>query len=272
MEREITLRDYGRVLWSGRWVLLAAAVGAALIGLLTSLVRETTYSASSIVYLGLATTAKTGVPVPTPLTTQVTAQKVLKADRFLQAAADAAGVPAERVRDGVNFSVDRIPGAAGGTQPTVATIRYEDTNRQTAIAVTNAYADVVYSFVRDSYAGVLDSYQKLVDDGRARVDAIQAELDRLRRKGSAAPDTVLSSLTQELSVVQLDVDDNTLSLVKTKQIEQPYIISKATSASSSARAGQRLRSVVFGAILGLIVGAIVTFIWKGSPAGRADDA
>lgn len=272
MEREITLRDYGRVLWSGRWVLLVAAVTAALIGLITSLVRETTYSASSIVYLGLATTAKTGVPVPTPLTTQVTAQRVLRADQFLQAAADAAGVPVERVRDGVNFSVDRVPGAAGGTQPTVATIHYEDTDRETAIKVANAYADVVFGFVKDSYSGVLDAYQKLVDDGNARVKAIQAELDRLRRQGSAAPQSVISSLTQELSMTQLDVDDNTVSLVKTKQIEQPYVISKATSAASSGRPGQRLRSVVFGAILGLIVGVIIVFIWRGSPAGRADDA
>ena len=186
MEREITLRDYGRVLWSGRWVLLVAAVAAALIGLLTSLVRETTYSASSIVYLGLATTAKTGVPVPTPLTTQATAQKVLGADKFLQAAADAAGVPVERVRDGVSFSVDRVPGAAGGTQPTVATIHYEDSDRETAIAVANAYADVVYSFVQDSYQGYSTRTRSSSTTVSARVDAIQAELDRLRRQGSAA--------------------------------------------------------------------------------------
>jgi uncharacterized protein involved in exopolysaccharide biosynthesis len=40
VEREITLRDYGRVLWSGRWVLLVAAVVSALVGLLVSLARR----------------------------------------------------------------------------------------------------------------------------------------------------------------------------------------------------------------------------------------
>ena len=270
MEREITLRDYGRVLWAGRWVLLVATVAAALVGLLTSVARETKYSASSIVYLGLVTTAKTGVPVPTPLTTQVTAQKVIRSDEFIQRAATAAGVDTERVRDGVSVTVDRVPGAAGGTQPTVATIRYEDKDRATAIKVANAYADGVNAFVTDSYSGVLGQYQGLVDEGQARIKAIQASLDRLRAQGVSAPPAVMESLNQELATRLLDLDDNSLALAKTKQIERPYIVSKATSASSSARPGQRLRSIVFGAILGLILGTIVTFIWRGSPAGRGD--
>ena len=268
MEREITLRDYGRVLWAGRWILLVAAVGAALIGFLVSVVRETKYTASSIVYLGLVTTAKTGVPVPTPLTTQVTAQKVIRSDEFIERAATAVGIDPERVRDGVSVTVDRIPGAAGGTQPTVATIRYDDKDRATAIKVANAYADGVNAFVTDSYSGVLGQYQGLVDEGQARIKAIQASLDRLRAQGVSAPPAVMESLNQELATRLLDLGDNSLALAKTKQIERPYIVSKATSASSSARPGQRLRSVVFGAILGLILGAIVTFIWRGSPAGR----
>ena len=34
VDREITLRDYGRVLWSGRWLILASTVVAALVGLI----------------------------------------------------------------------------------------------------------------------------------------------------------------------------------------------------------------------------------------------
>jgi uncharacterized protein involved in exopolysaccharide biosynthesis len=271
VEREITLRDYGRVLWSGRWVLLVAAVGAALIGLLVSLARETEYTSSSIVYLGLATTAGTGVPVSTPFTTPATAQKVLAADEFIQRAADASGVDPERVRDGVSFSVERIPGAVGGNQPTVATITYTDPDRPTSIKVTNAYADGVFGYVEDYYKGVFDAYRTTVENRDRRIAEITSSLNRLRAQANPN-DTLLVSLQQELATVQFSADEATVALAKTKQIEQPRLISKATSASSSARPGQRLRSVVFGAILGLILGAIVVFIWKGSPTGRADDA
>ncbi len=270
MEREITLRDYGRVLWAGRWIILICALAGAILALLFSFTKQTRYGASSIVYLGLATTANTGVPVSTPLTTPQTAQRVLGSDEFIKRAAEAAGVDQDRVRNGVTFSVDRIPGAAGGNQPTVATIHYSDKDRKTALAVANAYADGVYQYVEGSYSGVLDSYQKLVNDGNARIVAIQRTLDRLRASGSP-PAAVLESLNQELSTVQLNVDQSALGLAKTKQIERPYIVSKASSVSSSASPGQRTRTVVFGLILGLIVGVIATFVWRGSPASREAD-
>ena len=98
MEKEITLGDYGRVLWSGRWLLLAAAVGAALVGLVTSLARHTDYTSSSIVYMGLVTTARTGVPVSTPFTTPATAQKALSADKFIHKAEIQLGHPAHPVK------------------------------------------------------------------------------------------------------------------------------------------------------------------------------
>ncbi len=268
MEREITLRDYGRVLWAGRWVLLAAAVIAGVIGLIVSVTRETRYTASSSVYLGLVTAPRTGQPVPTPLTTPLTAQRVLRGDRFIQSAADAAGIDAERVRDGVTFTVDRIPGAAGGNQPVVASIRYRDRDRATAVRVVNAYADAVLAFRMADVKTVVDIYQKRVDDGERRMDQIEATLDRLRRQDAAGNAALLTSLQQEIGYLGTILNEATLDLAKTKIIESPYIVSQATSASSSARPGQRVRTVVFAVILGLIVGAIVTFAWRGSPAGR----
>ncbi len=269
MEKEITLGDYGRVLWSGRWVLVIAAVGAALVGLVTSLARHAEYTSSSIVYLGLVTTARTGTVVPSPLTTPSTAQKALAADKFIQKAADNAGVAFDRIKDGVSFTVERVPGAVGGNLPTVATIRYTDRDRATAIRVTNAYTDGVFGFAKESYQGPLDAEQKIVDDGDTRIRQIQTTLDALRSQKTPATDTSLVSLQQEFATLQQSTNDARLILAKTIQIEQPSIISKATSAASSARPGQRLRTVIFGAVLGLLLGAIVTFIWRGSPAGRA---
>ena len=272
VEREITLGDYGRVLWRGRWVLLAAAVGAGLIALITSVARQPTYSSSSLVYMGLATTAKTGVPVSTPFTTPATAQKAIVADRFISAAANATGIDEDRVRDGVSATVERVPGAAGGNQPTVATLRYKDRDKATAIAVTNAYVDAVLAEVQGSYDDVIASQERIVDRGEKRIIEIQSTLDRRRRQGSSDLTPVIVGLQSELYTVQFSADEAQLTLAKARQQEQPRVISKASTAASSAAPGQRFRSVVFGTILGLILGAIVTFAWRGSPAGRAADA
>ncbi len=65
MDREITLRDYGRVLWTGRWLILATTVVAAIAGLLLSIASTTTYTASAELFVGQATTVS-GTPVATP--------------------------------------------------------------------------------------------------------------------------------------------------------------------------------------------------------------
>jgi hypothetical protein len=268
VEREITLRDYGRVLWRGRWVLLIAAVAAGLLALVLSLARQTNYTAQSVVYMGVATTARSNQVVPTPFTTPVTALKVLRSDTLLKQAAEGAGVDLERVRDGVSFSVERVPGAAGGNVPTVATISYVDESRDTAIDVVNAYADAVFGTVAVPYEKVIAVYDKLVKSRQDRITQIQGDLDRLRGQGAAGL-PIIASLNQELALLVDSAEEAELGRAKAEIIERPYVVTEAVSASSSARPGERLRSVIFGTLIGLILGAVVTFIWKGSPA--ADD-
>ena len=113
---------------------------------------------------------------------------------------------------------------------------------------------------------------RIVDRGEKRIIEIQSTLDRLRRQGSSDLTPVIVGLQSELYTVQFSADEAQLTLAKARQQEQPRVISKASTAASSAAPGQRFRSVVFGTILGLILGAIVTFAWRGSPAGRAADA
>ena len=72
VDREITLRDYGRVVWSGRWLILATTVAAAVVGLLLTFVTSTTYTATARVFLGQATTVS-GAPFSTPATNPATA-------------------------------------------------------------------------------------------------------------------------------------------------------------------------------------------------------
>jgi uncharacterized protein involved in exopolysaccharide biosynthesis len=269
VEKEITLGDYGRVLWSGRWLLLVAAVGAALVGLVTSLASRAQFTSSSVIYMGLVTSPKSGNVVPSPITTPATALKALASDTFIQTAADAAGVTFARVKDGVSFAVERVAGAVGGNLPTVVTVHYTDRDRATAIRVTNAYADGVFKYAQSGYEGVTRAEQNIVDHGTARIAQIEKTLDALRAQSTPATSLSLVSLQQEMSTLQQSTDDAALILATNKLIQQPSIVSKATSASSSARPGQRLRTIIFGAVLGLLLGAIVTFIWRGSPAGRA---
>lgn len=278
MDRELTLRDYGRVLWRGRTIVIACALVAALAGLILSLTRTTTYSATARVFLGQATTP-TGVPVLTPDTNPTTAADTLGGDDVIARVAAATGVKAKRIRDGVDFTVPRSPGAQAGNQPALATITFTDEDRRVAREVVNAYAAEVLKGAQAKVAEVRDVLVDGISDGNGRLESIQRSVDAaeagLRGAGGdearATYRALLFASQQRLYDVLKDLSDLRLSLAKSDQYEAPRAISRSESASSSATLVARARTVILALVIGLIVGIVIVFMWRGSPAGRAEE-
>jgi Chain length determinant protein len=278
LDKELSLRDYGRVLWAGRKIVLICAVVAAAAGLILSLTRTTTYKATSRVFLGQATT-QAGVPVGTADTNPATAPDTLGGDETIAKVAAATGVKAKRIKDGVSFTVPRSPGAQAGNQPAVATIVFEDEDRRVAREVANAYAaevlrgaqakvDVVQGVIRE---GIAQSEARL-DDAQKAVDVAEAGL---RSAGSAevraSYQALLFASRERLYDTLKDRTDQRSALARSEQQESPRPISRSESASSSATLVARLRTVILALLIGLVVGIAIVFVWRGSPAGRAEE-
>jgi uncharacterized protein involved in exopolysaccharide biosynthesis len=276
VDREITLRDYGRVLWSGRWLILATTVAAAVVGLLLTFVASTTYTATARVFLGQATTVS-GAPFSTPATNPATAGTVLTGDNLVTRVAEEIGVTPSRVRNNVSLTAPRAPGGAQGNQPTVATITFRDGNRATARDGANAYARAVEDRALANFSAVFDTYAAGETRARADVTRLQNQIGDYQQQLREAGDPTARALTQsllfsaltQLSIAQQTLTEQQLNRAKAEANEKPYIVSLSESPSSSSSAPNRLRTVVLAAIIGLLVGVIVTFVWRGSPAGRA---
>lgn len=275
MDREITLRDYGRVLWSGRWLILATTVAAAVVGLLLTFVTSTTYTGTAKVFLGQATTVS-GAPFSTPATNPATAATVLSGDNLVTRVAREIGVTPSRVRNAVSLTAPRAPGGAQGNQPTVMTITFKDDSRKIAREGANAYAAAINAAALENFSSVFETYARGEARAQADVTRLQAQIDgyqRDLRTADAQTRTLLQSLlfsaTTQLSIAQTTLTDQQLNRAKAQANERPYIVSLSESPSSSSSAPNRLRTVVLSAIIGLLVGIIVTFVWRGSPAGRA---
>jgi uncharacterized protein involved in exopolysaccharide biosynthesis len=275
VDREITLREYGRVLWSGRWLILACAVAALIVGLLVTIARPVTYTATARVFLGQPTTPS-GIPVSTPDTNPVTATIVLESDQLVRKTAEALGLKASRVRDAVTLAVPRTPGSSGN-QPTVATITATVSKKKDAVDIANGYAAEVLASANSSYTGILAVYQRRVDRLTGQVTMLDKQRQSYERQlvtaGGGAREvplqSVLFSTTQLLIETQNNLDDNEIFLGKAKQIEAPRLISESERATSSGSAPKRLQTVLLALLLGLLIGALATFVWRGSPAGRA---
>jgi capsule polysaccharide export protein KpsE/RkpR len=181
------------------------------------------------------------------------------------------------VRRGVELTAPRAPGGSVGNQPTVATITFTDESRDIARRGANAYAEAVLDKARQSSAEVVRTYEAAVSQSEADIERLQAQMTRYRSELEAGAQgdraltlqSLLFSAGQQLQVSSTDLAEQRLNLVKERQYGQPEIISLAQSPSSSSSFPNRLRTVVLAAIIGLIVGVIVTFVWRGSPAGRA---
>jgi uncharacterized protein involved in exopolysaccharide biosynthesis len=279
VDREITLRDYGRVLWSGRWLILASTLIAALVGLVLTLLTTTTYVARAELYLGQATSVS-GTPVSTPTTNPATAPSALTGDRLINQVAEELGVRPKRVRQGVTLTAPRAPGGSVGNQPTIATITFSDESRDIARRGANAYAEAVLVQAKASSAELISTYEQAVTQAQSDVTRLQDEMARYRTELLQTPggdrglalQTALFSAQSQLSISQTALAEQRLNLVKERQIGQPAIISLAESPSSSSSLPNRARTVILAAVIGLLVGVIVTFVWRGSPAGRAGRA
>lgn len=275
MTKEITLRDYARVIWSGRVLILVCVIAAVVVGLLLSLARGTTYTATAKVYLGQATTVS-GVPVQTPFTNPTTAPLVLESDAVVQMVADRSGLTPGQIRDAVTLSAPRVSGTSGNL-PTLITVTSRDGRRKVAIDAANAYAAVILERVGVDFENTRAVYRRQLASSRAEVAQLTRDVRRLRGQLVAAAgteravalQTALLSAQDQLRSARQSSEDQAILLAKANQVEAPLQVSAAETASSSGSAPRRLQTVILSALVGLLIGILATFVWKGSPAGRA---
>jgi len=168
---EITLQDYGRVIWAGRRIILVAIIAAAIVGLALTFIRSTTYSASSQVYLGQETTLS-GTPLTTPQTNPTIAPVVLEGDAIVDSVAESAGITPGRVRSGVSLEAPRAPGSAGNL-PTLIKVTFVDKDPKVAKEVANLYAEQIRSANAESFETSVETYQGQI--ARAQKDIAQLE-------------------------------------------------------------------------------------------------
>ncbi|MCC6829961.1 MAG: hypothetical protein IT200_01320 [Thermoleophilia bacterium] len=274
---DVTLRDYLRVAWSGRWLILIATVVGIAVGILLSVARSPEYTATARVYLGQATTIA-GVPVQTPFTNPTVAPLALDSDAIVRKVADAAGTTPGRVRSAVTLTAPRVSGTSGNL-PTILTVTSTDKNRKLAVEIANAYADNVLADVGEAYRDTRRVYEAQVARSRREVDGLIADAAKLRTRLASAPtgqadliQLALTSAVQQLDDARQEASDQEVLLRKADQVEAPQALTRAERASSSGTGPKRLQSIVLAGLIAFALGILATFVWRGSPAARAADA
>ena len=272
MDNQITLRDYLRVAWSGRWLVLAATIAALVIGALLTVTRSPSFVATSRIYLGQATTVS-GVPVSTPYTNPSVAPLALANDDLTKTVAEKTGFSRSRVRKAIELTTPRISGA---NVPTILTVTATDRGQKASVTIANEYAQAVLAAASAAYDDTRAVYEDNAKRADQEVRELRAQLTRFRTQLAAsspgqfpAIEASISNAMAQLDAARREASDQAVLLSKAEQIEAPQLLTQAEDGVSAHPRTRRLMTVILAGLIGFAVGLLATFVWRGSPATRA---
>jgi uncharacterized protein involved in exopolysaccharide biosynthesis len=270
VDREITIRDYFRVAWSGRWLILATTVIGVIVGLIVSIAHHGAYSATAKIGLGQPTSVQ-GNPLSSPLTTAQTAAAAIDVNAVADQTAAALGVPASEIRGHVTVSVPPGVSATQSAPPLIAVTGSNGKANQ-AVVIANAFAHQVAATYGKPAGQIVQTLQNQIAQAHVQERALNARIASLQGSTNPSDSVALAADAQLLSSAQTTAANAQIQLAQVQQTGVPRVLVQAFSATTTNTAPKRAQSVILAGLIGFLVGLIATFIWRGSPAARASDA
>jgi uncharacterized protein involved in exopolysaccharide biosynthesis len=263
-ERGVDLPRWRRALVSLWWLPVSGLVIGAVIGALYSFTGSTTYKAAALISLGQPTSPGGSLVQGFGSNPRAVQQIVSSADAQAQATAQA-GLGSSALRGRVSVAEVGTAATAGRATPLISLAVTGSNQRKTEdaanalarIVVQKTTADYVGTKIR-TYTTTLRSVNEQLGSVKDRIAVIDKaiaaskNLDPLQRLVIVSQEdnaeTRLGNLISQQEILQQQ-------LAFATQIESAQIVDRARAVKAAAHS--RKTSVVIGALIGLIVGAVV---------------
>jgi capsular polysaccharide biosynthesis protein len=268
-EREIDLRKWRDALFARWWVAAAGLVAGVVVGALYSLSGGSTFNASALIAPGQAFNPSGNTQVQTYLTSQAAINKIATSNLTLEQAANKAGIGVGQLRGHVTTSaIDQNTGAATATTTRNAVlieVTVQLPKKKKAEDAANAIVEIIQKTTTSTYVtqsiaiiqSEITNFKRRLVTEKKRLDATNAAL--------AQPNLTLDQnllLADDADTAVANYDQTQQALLTTNQqlilaqeVETTQIIQRAAGSKTTARS--RRNSVAVGALIGLILGAIV---------------
>ena len=268
-EREIDLGRWKQAAVERWWLVAAGLLAGAVIGALLSLSGGSIYQASVLLAPGQPFSPQ-GSPVLSYQSSPRAIQQLATSESALKRASRSAGIGIGSLRGHVSTQTVST-GASSSTASRGATlirITVQLHKPKHAEDAANALGRIVVSDTTSSYVKQsITGYTTKIANYQQQLSALQLRIQTLQR---AIADQSLAFLEKLLLVSQLDnaqtrygtISDN-LSLAQQQQtlaqsVELAQVIEQASAVKTTARS--RRNSILVGALIGLIAGAIVAIV------------
>jgi uncharacterized protein involved in exopolysaccharide biosynthesis len=272
VEREIDLARWRKSLVNLWWIPVAGLVLGAIVGLLYSFRGGSTYKASALISLGQPVSPG-GVIVNSFGTNPRAVSQIVGSAAAQAQAADRADMRPSALRGHVSVAqVGTATGAGAARATPLISLTVTGSHPSTAAAAANALAAIVVAQTTTPYVGLkIRTFQTTLTSVNRQLISINTRLRTLTEALKTA--TNLDPLQKLVIVSEEDnaearqgnliAQQETLQqqLAFAKEVESAKIIESAKATKSTARS--RKTSLVVGALIGLILGAIVAIVADG---------
>jgi hypothetical protein len=257
-EQEVDFAHYVKLLGARWWLLAAGLVAGAVIGYLVSLGGSQVYSATATVFLGQPLSPTGGNSVITPQTNPSAVGTVINSQGVDNTVANLCHLKnASLFKKGISTQTVATGAAKAGAVAQVSPlvkVSVQSKKGKVAACAANGLADAVVKTLGTYPTAKIKNLEAQI----AIDDALIKEIQTVIAKPGVS-DTDKLILQTNLHSDQLDRTTNAQLLLLAKNVESPRRLLGAASHKVTARS--RRNTVVIGALIGLIIGAIVALFW-----------
>ena len=271
-EREVDLARWRRAVVALWWLPVAGLVLGAIVGVLYSFRGGSNYKAAALISLGQPTSPG-GALVNGFGTNPRAVSQIVSGAAFQEQAANAADMRPSALRGHVSVAqVGSATGAGATRSAPLISLTVTGTKPGPTSAAANALAKIVVEQTTAKYVGVkIATFQTTLKSVNEQITSVKKRLAITQAASAAAKN--LDPLQQLVIVGQEDNAETRLGnliaqqetlqqqLAFATQVESAKIVEPAKSVKSSAHS--RSTSLVIGALIGLILGAILAIAGEG---------
>jgi hypothetical protein len=265
-EQEVDFARYVKLLGARWWLLAAGLVAGAVIGYLVSLGGNQVYQATATLYLGQPLSPAGNSSVITPATNPSAVGTAIQSQAVQNTVANQCHTNVSTFRKGISTAAIASGAAtkngAAAVNPLVK-VSVQSKKGKVAACAANELANEVVTKIGIYPAQVIKNLEAQIAVDDADIKSIQTAI-----ANPNISDTDKLILQTTLRQDQLDKTTNSQLLLLAKNVESPYVYTRAASHKVTARS--RRNTVVIGALIGLILGAIAALFWDRGAAVLRD--
>jgi len=256
-EQEVDFARYVRLLGVRWWLLAAGLVAGAVIGYLVSLGGSQVYSATATVYLGQPYTPPGSSLVQDPQTNPSAVGTVVNSQSVDNAVANRCHAKASAFQNGISTQAIATGASAktGAAINPLVKVSVRSKKGKVAACAANGLADEVVQKLGTYPARKIANLRAQIAFDNQEIKGIQTAI-----AGSSVSPTDKLIIQTTLRSYQLDKTTNSQLLLLATQVESPKVLANAASHKITARS--RRNTVLIGALIGLILGALAALLWE----------